>query len=345
MKHNRLLFRTCGFLLLALFITGCTKDKPLITPNMTEYSLSVPMGFPEPEIPADNALTVNRVALGKKLFFDPILSKDSTVSCGSCHLPAKAFADPKQFSLGVDDSLSTRNAPPVFNLVYAHSFFWDGGVPTLELQSIAPIQNPLEMHLSLNEAVQRLKEHPQYPTLFKQAYQSEPNLYAMTRAIASFERTLISGNSPYDQYQNQGNNSALNDSQKRGKDIFFGEKAECFHCHTGFNFTDETFQNNGIYETYKDQGRYRITNQVNDIGKFKVPTLRNIALTAPYMHDGSFASLSEVIDHYASGGKNHPNKSNLIRQFDLSAQEKEDLIHFLESLTDQSFINNSAHQP
>jgi len=325
-------------------ISGCSRDQSLQVPEMTAYTLDIPPGFPNPEIPGDNQLTENRVKLGKMLFFDKTLSLDSTISCGSCHFQEFAFTDPKPRSIGVNDSLSIRNSMPLFNLAYAQSLFWDGGVPTLELQVLAPIEDHREMNLGLQEAVKRIQANPKYVEWFQKAYNRAPDLYGLVRAIAAFERTMISGNSRYDQYAFQGKKSALNEAELRGMTVFFGETAECFHCHTGFNFTDQSFQNNGLYAEYIDQGRGRITSRTSDIGRFKVPSLRNIEKTAPYMHDGSFNTLEDVIDHYMSGGKNHPNQSPLIRPFTLSPQEKSDLIAFLKSLTDDSFLQNPKFQ-
>lgn len=325
-------------------ISGCSRDQSLQVPEMTAYTLDIPPGFPNPEIPGDNQLTENRVKLGKMLFFDKTLSLDSTISCGSCHFQEFAFTDPKPRSIGVNDSLSIRNSMPLFNLAYAQSLFWDGGVPTLELQVLAPIEDHREMNLGLQEAVNRIQANPKYVEWFQKAYSRTPDLYGLVRAIAAFERTMISGNSRYDQYAFQGKKSALNEAELRGMTVFFGETAECFHCHTGFNFTDQSFQNNGLYAEYIDQGRGRITSRTSDIGRFKVPSLRNIEKTAPYMHDGSFNTLEDVINHYMSGGKNHPNQSPLIRPFTLSSQEKSDLIAFLKSLTDDSFLQNPKFQ-
>lgn len=329
-------------LLISGIATSCSKDQSLNAPELTPFALEIPKGFPAPDIPADNALTENRVKLGKMLFFDKALSLDSSISCGSCHFAEHAFTDPRRFSLGVNDSLSLRNAMPIFNLAYNRSFFWDGGVPTLELQVLAPIENHLEMNLSLQEAEARIKQNPQYRELFRKAYNREPDLYGLVRAIASYERTLISGNSKYDKYVYQNDKSVLNPSELRGMQVFFGEKAECFHCHTGFNFSDQTFQNNGLYAEYADQGRARITGRNLDIGKFKVPSLRNLSYTAPYMHDGSLNTLEEVVQHYMSGGKNHPNQNPTIRPFTLTPEEQEDLIAFLKTLDDSEFVQKHS---
>jgi len=340
MKQLRFLF-----LFIVLGMYSCSQDKPLRAPEMKAYGLNIPPGFPMPEIPADNQLTENRVKLGKMLFFDKTLSLDSSISCASCHKQNHAFADVRKFSLGVHDSLGLRNSMPLFNIAYAQSLFWDGGVPSLELQVLAPIEDHREMNIALPLVVERLKQNPVYQEGFRKAYDREPDLYGLVRAIASFERTLISGQSPYDKYTFQGDKNALNASEIRGMNVFFGEKAECFHCHAGFNFTDQSFQNNGLYAVYTDVGRARISNRTFDEGRFKVPSLRNIEKTAPYMHDGSFNTLDEVIEHYISGGKNHPNQSPLVRPFELSLDEKNDLIAFLKSLTDEGFLSNPEFQP
>jgi cytochrome c peroxidase len=298
-------------------------------------TLQTPVGFPYPEIPEDNQPTKNRIALGKKLFFDPILSRDSTISCSSCHHVDKKMTDGLPVSNGIEGRQTLRNAMTVLNVAYQPNMFWDGGSPTLETQVVAPIESHVEMDFNVLKVVERLKNHSEYPALFLKAYGLDPSPYTLTRAIANFERTLFTGNSRYDDYQYKNITTALNTSEKRGLDLFFSEKAECFHCHGGFNFTDFSFRNNGLYEVYADSGRARITALQSDVGKFKVPSLRNVALTAPYMHDGSLATLEQVIDHYNSGGKPHINKSFLIQPLNLSDQEKTDLINFLKTLTDQ----------
>ena len=330
-----------GIGIVFLFFWVSCKDSDNVSNN--QYELVVPDHFPTPEIPDDNPLTAEKIALGKRLFFDPILSTDSTVSCGSCHLQGNSFSDPKRFSFGVGNVQGKRQAPALINMVYGRSFFWHGGVPSLEQQVLFPIEDPTEMASSAREVMDKLMRHPEYPTLFEEAFGEVPTMKGLTDAIASFERTLITANSPYDRYL-AGESDALSESQLRGMELFFGEKAECFHCHTGFNFTDESFQNNGLSEVYEDPGRWEITGFESDKGKFKVPTLRNIAYTSPYMHDGRFISLEQVVDHYISGGANHPNKSVLIRRFIFSDQERTDLLNFLHALSDEEFITNPAFQ-
>ncbi len=287
-----------------------------------------------PNIPEDNFITPYRVELGRRLFFDPILSRDSTISCGSCHLPDKKFTDGLPTSIGIENRMVPRNAMSLLNVAYQPNLFWDGGVPTLETQVLAPIENPNEMDFNVNLVVERLKRHPDYPALFRLAYDMEPSPYTLVRAIACFERTLYSTPSRYDRYL-YGDTTALNPSERNGMLLFFSERAECFHCHSGFLFTDFSFENNGLYDIYPDSGRARITLLPQDVGRFKVPSLRNVAHTAPYMHDGSMNTLKQVIDHYASGGKNHPNKSIFVRPLDLTESEKQDLINFLLALSDE----------
>lgn len=339
------------FILLACFslflLAACksTPDEPAIKMDLTPYELVLPPSFPPPQIPNDNQLTIARVALGKKLFFDPLLSRDSTIACGSCHFQAFAFTDNRPISIGIEDRVGFRNSATLTNIAYQDLLFKDGGVPSLALQVLAPLEDATEMDFNILDVAERLNAHPTYPDLFTKAYDRVPDPYTITRAIASFERTLISGNSPYDQYTHQSNLSALSQSAINGMFIFNSETTKCANCHSGFNFSDQQFYNNGLYEDYADLGRRRVTLLEEDIGKFKVPTLRNIALTAPYMHDGSLENLEAVIVHYMEGGSNHPNKSPLLQGFELSPTEQQDLLHFLEALTDTSFINNPAFLP
>ena len=329
------------FILSVGVFSGCKKDAPVnsqIEPK--PYKLAIPEGFPLPEIPDDNPLTTEKIALGKRLFNDPILSRDSTISCGSCHFQEFSFSDGKQFSTGINNQQVNRNAPALTNMVYEKSLFRDGGAPTLELQILAPLDNPLEMDLPIFKVTERLQQDEEYVSLFKAVFGSEPNAFGITRAISAYERTLISGNSRYDQYTFQGNDNALTKSEIRGMELFFSDSLNCSSCHSGFNFTSNSFENNGIYLNYTDKGRGRITLKNSDNGKFKIPSIRNINVTAPYMHDGSFVTLNEVIDHYANGGKNHVNQSQKIKGFVISEQEKQDLINFLGSLTDYEFLTN-----
>lgn len=304
--------------------------------------IAVPAHFPPPPVPADNQITRARLELGKKLFYDKRLSRTGEVSCASCHQQALAFADPRPVSVGVQGKTGTRNAPPLINLAWNTSFFWDGGVKTLEQQAIGPITNPLEMDMTMGEVVARVSADPEYVRLSRAAYGTAPRPEIVTKGIATFMRSLVSGSSRYDRYL-RGDASALNASEKRGANIALGERGECFHCHVGFNLTNNTFANNGLVSA--DAGRTRVSEKPEDEGKFKVPTLRNVALTAPYMHDGSLATLRDVVDFYSKGGQGHPNTDPTIRPLNLSAQEKEDLIAFLGSLTDESFVKNARFAP
>lgn len=325
-----------------ILLAGCKKDTAV--PEKL-YQLAIPEGFPEPDIPNDNELTEARVALGKKLFYDPILSSDYTISCASCHPQANAFSDVAALSEGVGGKLGLRNSPTLTNVAYGSSFFHDGGAPTLSLQAVAPITDSLEMNLPLDQAIERVKQDPVYNQLFKEAYGDE-GIYPITRALEAFQFTLISGNSDFDKYYFQGDDNALAASEKRGWVLFKSNELKCRECHSSFNFSSGEFENNGLYDSYgSDPGRSRITSNPDDEGKFKVPTLRNVQLTAPYMHDGSIATLGQVIDHYASSGSSHPNKSELINGFELSPQDKQDLINFLKSLTDWEFVNNPEFRP
>lgn len=328
----------------SFFLVSCNKDEPITEASAEIYSLQVPQGFQAPEIPEDNPLTPAKIALGKALFYDPILSKDNTISCGSCHMHNHGFSDDKALSIGVEGKVGERNSPTLTNVAYKPHFFKDGGIPTLELQILAPFDNELEFDLNIVDAVDRLKADDHYSAEFQKVFGSEPSAFGLTRAIAAFERTLLSGNSRFDQHFIQGK-SVLTDAELRGYELFKSEELQCASCHSGIMFTDYSYQNIGLKENYPDSGRARITVNQSDAGKFEVPTLRNVAVTSPYMFDGSIESLDGVIDFFASGGTNHPNKSELIQGFEISDQEKADLIAFLNSLTDQSFLSNQEFQP
>jgi cytochrome c peroxidase len=297
-----------------------------------------PPGFPAFEAPADNEPTPERVALGRQLFYDRRLSRTGGVSCASCHFQEHAFADPARVSTGVDGKTGTRNAPALVNLAWGKSFFWHGGAASLEVQAVGPIKNPLEMDLTLAEASKRLERDPTALEAFERAYQEGPSESTIPRALASFVRSLVSADSPYDRYL-AGARAALSPAAARGEAIFNGEKGECFHCHTGINFTNNGFRNDGSAPGDPDQGRYEVTLKESDVGKFKVPTLRNIAVSAPYMHDGSLATLDDVIDAYVAGGRGHPNTDPTIAPLALTQDDKADLRAFLESLTDDRFLS------
>ena len=318
---------------------GCEKADDSVSTNLRkQYLLSIPDGFPEMKFPEGNELTSKRWDLGKRLFYEKRLSIDQSISCGSCHQPSLAFADDKALSPGVFNRAGTRNAPSLANVGYHPYLLREGSVPTLEMQVLVPIQEHNEFNHNVVNIVNELKNDSMYAALSLEAYERPFDGYVLTRAISVFQRTMISGNSRYDQYVRQGKISALSSIEKKGMDLFFSNKANCSACHSGFNFTNYNFENNGLDSIYSDNGRFRLTNDSADEALFKVPSLRNVGLTAPYMHDGRFKSLKEVIDHYNNGGENHKNKSALIQVLQLSEVEKEELIAFLHSLSDFSFI-------
>lgn len=328
-------------IIIMLFISACEKVE--IEPLHFFDLMEVPEGFPNVVEPDDNQFSQKRWELGKKLFYDPIMSSDSSISCASCHASNLAFSDDVAMSLGVQNRLGTRNSPTLANIAYHPYFTREGGVPTLEMQILVPIQEHNEFDFNILLIAERLKNHPTYVEMANDAYDREPDAFVITRALACFERSLISGYSRYDQFVNYNKNT-LTRSEQQGMDLFFSEKTNCSSCHSDFNFTNYAFENNGLYEEYSDEGRFRLTQDEADKALFKVPTLRNIELTAPYMHDGSFTTLEEVIEHYDSGGKNHPHKNSLIQPLNLSNKEKKELVAFLKTLTDESFTNNPLFQ-
>ncbi len=307
--------------------------------------LVAPVGFPEIPYPADNTFSESRWLLGRKLFYDPILSEDRSISCASCHMAQYAFSDTIPFSLGVGRSIGTRNAPTLTNVAYGPYFTRDGGVPTLEMQVLVPIQEHNEFNFNILLIAERMQADSVYTAMSMEAYGRTPDHFVITRALACFERTIISGNSRFDQFHFQGKKGALSMDERKGMNLFFSEKVGCSGCHGGFNFTDHTFKNNGLYLTYQDSGRIRLTNEESDRALFKVPTLRNVALTAPYMHDGSIRTLEEVVAHYVSGGKPHKQRSELIRPLNLNSKEQRQLVAFLKTLTDDEFINRKEYRP
>ncbi len=315
---------------IAIFITivSCDKDTP--------YELNIPKHFPIPEIPENNQLTVNRVELGKRLFFDPLLSKDSTISCASCHFPQYAFSDTIPLSKGINGGITERNSPSLVNVAYVKELFKEGGVPSLEHQVISPLENPAEMGFQLKAAAERLAENPYYQEMAQKAYARDFTPYVLVRAIAAFERTLIGGTSKYDEYLTAGNHKTIfSAAEHRGMELFFSKKTNCSNCHSGVLFTNFKYENNGLYEVYDNVGRSDVTLDKSDKFKFRVSSLRNVEVTAPYMLDGSLPTLEAVVEHYDSGGKNHYQKNDLIRPLGLTEEEKTDLVAFLKTLTDK----------
>jgi cytochrome c peroxidase len=346
----------CAVAMLAT--TACSPKKA-----STPYEWNIPASFPAPTVPADNPMTVEKVALGERLFNDSRLSINQQQSCASCHLKAFAFAQPTKTSVGTTGEVLKRNSMALVNVAYNGSFTWaHDGLGKVENQILIPLFNeaPVEMGVTGNEAeiLARLQDYaPEIEAVFAS---NEINFDHIVKALASYVRSLTSFNSNFDRYAYFNEDDALSDSAIRGMDLFFSEKLECFHCHGGFNFTQSSkhamqkldlvsFHNTGFYDidgegSYAngDQGLADITFNPKHRGKFRAPTLRNIMLTAPFMHDGSVATMSEVIDIYAAGGRgdgvNNPLKSPFVQGFDITDEEKQDLLTFLESLTDYEFV-------
>ena len=344
--------------LLFIFIACNTNDEDS-NYAPTPLSLNIPSLFNEkilpPLIPANNPQTVEGVALGRKLFFDPILSANNTLACASCHSPENAFTDSDRFSEGIDGIKGVRNSMPLFNLAwnYDEKFFWDGRAFSIENQALEPVTNPIEMHNTWPSAVEALQKHSEYPSLFYSAFgTSKIDSVMVTKAIAQFVRTLISGNSRFDKHLR--NEITLSASELNGFTVFMSEdKGDCFHCHGNANnplWTDNIFHNNGLDASFTDLGLGAITGDPADNGKFKSPSLRNLKFTAPYMHDGRFETLDEVIDHYSEGLLNSPTIDPLMKSISkggvqISESEKADLKAFLLSLSDDEFVNNPNFSP
>lgn len=354
---------TIGF----VFINQACNPDPVNTPTPpqtgnypppTPYTFPPAPGLPQPITKADNPLTLEGITLGRALFYDPILSGDNTQSCASCHNPVDAFTDNgKIFSTGITGAIGSRNSMPIFNLMWNNRYFWDGRAATLRQQVLMPIQDPVEMHENLPNAIAELSASSAYKERFGKAFGDEQiTAERMAKALEQFLFTMVSARSKFD-LATLGM-AQLTPEEQRGLNIFRGEFSppgsgrpaggDCFHCHGTSLFTNNQFMNNGLDDTFTDLGFELVTGDTADRGKFKVPTLRNIALTAPYMHDGRFATLEEVVDHYNSGVKDSPtldpNMKSQNGGLGLNPQQKADLVAFLKTLTDTAFINNPAFQ-
>lgn len=323
-----------------IFIAACKDDKITETATPLPFEgFKKPAHFPEPAYNlASNPVTKEGFELGRKLFYDGILSRDGSISCGSCHIQYSAFTQHgHNVSHGIDDRLGTRNSPPTQNLAWSTSFFWDGGVFNLDLFSMSPIENPVEMDEKLPHVISKLNNHPLYPALFEKAFGSREVTGAnLMKALSQFMLMLVSADSRYDKYM-QGDTSVLSATEKKGMQLFM---ANCNTCHTAPLFTDNKFHNNGLLQT-ADKGRSIITLNPEDQYKFKTPSLRNAEKTTPYMHDGRFETLEEVLKHYHSGVRPSatldPLLTNGIR---LSTEEQEQVVAFLKTLTDSKFITD-----
>lgn len=347
-------------LVVLVFLSACKKDDDNngYVNQPTPAPLDIPQIFSDniidPVIPTDNPQTVEGIALGKKLFYDPLLSANNTQSCASCHRPPNAFSDIPRFSIGIDGIPGTRNSMPLFNLAwnYDEMFFWDGREFSLEHQALEPVTNPIEMHNTWEEVVRRLENHPEYPSMFTDAFgNGNITKEKATKAIAQFERTLISANSKFDRFLL--GLTTLTPEEENGLNVFMDEeRGDCFHCHGNPNnplWTDNQFHNNGLDATFTDLGLGAVSGDPSDNGKFRSPSLRNLAFTAPYMHDGRFNTLDEVINHYSEGLQNSPTIDPLMKKVaeggvQLSDQDKADLKAFLLTLSDPSFLNNPDFQ-
>jgi len=344
MRLSAILTLALLFVLLGVFLVVRT-DRAIrpASPTGKPVEIAVPLGLPPLVSPADNPPTAETIALGRRLYYDPVLSADNSVSCASCHHPDHGFSDGRQVSTGVNGKTGTRNSPTVFNSAYFTTQFWDGRAPSLEVQAEGPVQNPVEMAHTLQGVEQRLMADSEYRAAFQQAFGSDRITYQMVeKAIATFERTIISGNSPFDRYYYGHDRKAMSQSAIRGFKVFSSaDKGNCTACHViGKDyalFTDNKFHNIGVgveEQQPTDLGRYQVTKNDSDRGAFKTPSLRNVALTAPYFHDGSLKTLKDVVDYYIGAGNSNPYMDKQIHVLDfLSGQERADLVAFLEALT------------
>ena len=310
----------------------------ILAPSLAAEAPYVPLGLRELPIPADNPLTVAKVELGTQLFFDPRLSRDNTVSCATCHDPKKGWSNGDRFATGVRGQVGRRSAPSLVNSAYQEHQFWDGRADSLENQAGIPIEDPTEMDMPLAELAGKLNDIPGYKQQFQTAFGHDATPDTIKMAIASFVRTLLAGDSPYDRYR-AGELDALSPAARRGHDIFFF-RMNCRACHQGPSLTDDHFHNVGVGmdDPSPDPGRQLVTLNEEDLGKFKTPTLRDIARTAPYMHDGRFETLDEVVKFYADGGTYHTHLDLFMNVFPLDDREKSDLVAFLkEGLTSGSY--------
>lgn len=306
-------------------------------------TIPAPLGLPPVPFPKDNPPTAETVALGRRLYYETRLSSDNTISCATCHAPNNGFADPRAVSIGVQNRRGTRNSPTVLNSVYYSSQFWDGRANSLEQQAQGPMQNPVEMAHTLRGVEKKLSADPQYVAEFEAAFGPGPiTIHRVVNAISAFERTLVSGNSPFDRWYYGHDEAAVNSSVKRGFQVFRDpNKGNCASCHTVNDryalFTDNKFHNIGIGATEEkvlDAGRFVVTHADSDTAAFKTPTLRNIAITGPYFHDGSRRTLKETLDFYIGGGNSNPHLDKEVHALDfLTTQERSDLLEFMQSLT------------
>lgn len=317
-----------GAIVLPFFMLRCNSNKSLISP------------IEKIQTTDESQLAKEKIELGRKLFFDRRLSSNETVSCASCHVPEYAFTDRKPVSEGIFGRKTQRNSPSILNAALLKTVMFDAHLTSLEMQAIVPIQEHVEMDMKMQDLIKRLKNVNEYQLAAKKIFNRDFDPFVLTRSIAAFERSLKSSNSKFDQYMYQNKKNAISKDELAGWKIF-SEKLYCTNCHPAPDFTTYEAENNGLYYEFgEDKGRFRIFNDSTDIGKFKVPSLRNIELTFPYMHDGSLTSIDQIIDHYSVGGKKHPLQNSIIKPFELTENEKTQLKKFLFSLTDTSYMSD-----
>lgn len=301
-----------------------------------KFSLNFPLGLDSliAQIPKDNPLTLKKIKLGRKLFFDKRLSVDEQIACADCHNPLLGFADGRSFAKGFEEMEGTRSAPTIINRLFSKKQFWDGRAASLEEQVIGPILNPIEMNNTKENVIKVLSKDVSLKNDFKEVFGSDITIIGIQKAIASFERTILSGNSPFDRFIT-GDSTAISLSAIKGFQLFKSERVNCVACHKGQNFTDELYHNTGIGTDKKDYdfGRFIVTKNDSDIARFKTSTLRDIARTAPFMHDGSLRTLKEVIEFYDKGGIKNSNLSDKMKPLKLTEEEEDNLIEFLRSLS------------
>ena len=348
-----------GFFVAVCSLTACDSElKQALKQGQTPYNFVRPVGFPAPILPANNPLTDEGVELGRHLFYDTQLSRNNTQSCASCHALNNALTDSRQFSVGIDGIAGNRNAMPIFNLAWSNSpFFWDGRAKNLQEQALIPIQDPIEMHETLPNVVAKLTDDRKYELMFAKAFSnSKITPENIAKALEQFMLTIVSGNSKYDKYLR--GEASLTTSEANGKSLFDKEfkstasglkgGGDCFHCHGNVFFTTNRFTNNGLDSVFTDGGRGMVTGLPQDQGKFKTPTLRNIELSAPYMHDGRFATLRETIDFYNFHQKGSNTIDPVIKSVGeglrFTNSDVTDMVNFLKTLTDTSFTNNPKYK-
>jgi cytochrome c peroxidase len=363
------MLRFYGIILLLGFVLFACDTEPAgnedidlsnIEYNPVAYEIKKPFGFPEMEIPEDNPMTQAGFELGRFLFYDPILSADSTMSCSTCHEPVASFTDNLAVSPGITGEFGRRSSMSLLNVgYYQNGLFWDGRSNNLESQALLPVEDPIELHNEWPNLIEKLKKHQDYPARFRKAFGIQHTglitKELAAKALAQFERALVSsGRSKYDRVKED--KASFTESEKNGELIYFDEgdgvfpDGQCFHCHGGVLFTDNKYQNNGMdavdsVDDFVDKGRGEVTGNRFDNGKFRVPTLRNIEFTAPYMHDGRFETLDEVIEAYNEGGHGVENEDQNIKDpFGLTEENKTDLLAFIKTLADTTFLNNPEYK-